>query len=147
MLIIGNNHKLNDTGLSFVELLIAIIILTIGLVFSLHVYSQSFKLRTLTSERLFASSWAESNLEQLSCIPFKDLIPGRIEANREEKKIELNAGSPASTLIIPPLPENMEGSMEIMLVSKTLKWITVKVDWGQDTTSQLEFTTFVEKRF
>ncbi|MBF0406534.1 MAG: hypothetical protein HQM10_04220 [Candidatus Riflebacteria bacterium] len=151
----NNWHKIR-TGLSLIEIMIAVFILAAAILPIFDVMMKSLRISKNSREEVIAANLASELIDQISCMPYESLSPVLPIADHElpddENGRSLNQAllieaKLGTMLILSNLPPGFRRFLSVEKVTPNLRKVSVKVLFGKGADSKsLSFFSLIEKR-
>ena len=118
-------------AVTFIEILISIVLFAVALIPVFDLMGKGAGLTRETQESLSASHLAAEVVDQISCMPFRDIpVLSGFPLTDKENGALLVEGRWSSMLILGRLPDGFHRELTIESLSAYMKKITAKISWG-----------------
>lgn len=119
-------------AVSMLELLIAVFVLAVALVPLFDLFRHGSQTMKMEREHVLATSLASELVDQIVCIPFRNIpiVGGTPISTTPGEELYLVQNLPTSRIILTDLPDGFERTLTIENISEKLKKIQAVVSWG-----------------
>ncbi|MBF0409816.1 MAG: prepilin-type N-terminal cleavage/methylation domain-containing protein [Candidatus Riflebacteria bacterium] len=135
-------------GMTLIEIVVSVLVLGLCLVPVFDLLRKSGTVTKAGQDEVIASNLAAEIVDQISCMPFKDIpdLAEREFGNADNEAL-LMGGKISTILILSDLPAGYKRFLKIETISSRLKKVSTKVKWGTNPVHEIKMPILIEWKY